>query len=1483
MITLGCIYCASSRLTPAYQRADGNEIVACQDCGLLFIRDIPDDLSALYGAEYFHKHDTATGQGYSDYASIAPISFRWQLALLRLWAGKNPLERRKLLDLGCANGLFLRLAASAGFGGTGVEISDAAAASVRDQGFPVIASAFETTEVPPCDVITAWDFIEHVRDLHTVFEKVRLTLRPGGVFLFATPDGGSARAKTHGASWICLNSSFEHITYLTRPFLQNALREVFGCDPILLSFDVGDHWTSIVGMVRVGGLTDEDQRISQLLSGQIPTAEEVRRHGAELGYFLASFLQLPKLSDLLDQADGILPESTNAALRGSLLYLSDYHAEALDLLRKGLADEPYLAAWLAAAEERVFAVREQELSAQLVQQKRSMEDRLARVRGENNHLREVNEQMLQSVTWKLGRKITEPIENIPHSRAVLDGLRQLRERGPMRSLSLARDYVEGVAGSAGIPQRLRDRFTRKNKSPEETPSADSAQTPQPIPLASTGFPTQPAVDAVQTKQTQAVLPEPDAILSTDPGRLRSQCLPLVSVILPVYNQTDLLRDSVLSVLSQSYPRIELVILDDGSREDVPAVLSGLLDLPSVRLFRQANQKLPRALSHAFQYARGELLTWTSADNLMHPHAVARLCEALLRSPDAVLAYADVALIDDSGKPLTDGSYRPMYVDPQRPFVTRLTRSDVPLAAENDNYINACFLYRRSASEALGHIYADRLRGAEDYDFWLRLRTAGRLIHIGNEDPLYFYRVHQRSMSHELLTQELAAHHQRICQLTELDSQRQRYAQKRWDVVIDSGLSPKTRSELQDALGQLPVQVLLQAGGAAKNSDRKTLSLLPPSQEPAHTSDFQQFVHVHPGHFALICRTPDSKDSPRSERRIELPRGHNVHPLAIKARDVQKPGPVLPKAASGRPVFAIHFPFQRLQFTVPQLHTLVSGNPWAYFLLINASSERCEELEHLTAELKNVGIVDERPLGEPYTLYAAIDWLLVPPCEPALGIGEQLDLLALSYAIRKPLIIANGHAQLVAPYQFVASEGESSLSFARSLRPDMMQIEVLHSYLESWTQERCLSTLLRHANTFAQDFAVPFPDTGIVPPPDSAPDPVLPLITSSEPLKAAVLVDTLDVGGLEEVVAFLVRNLHHHGVRPTVTCLSHGGHVADKLQREGHQVLVANGDPQRLHMQLQQLSPQIVNSHYASLPALEAANKLGRPIVETIHNTYVWLDAERWKIEAQRSRFFAKGLAVSALVKRYYHAHNPQLAEDKVVVVGNAIDPDRIIPVEQKIARAALGIPMDVTLFLCLGRYCPQKNQLGMIQGFAELAKTVPEAVLLCMGNTPKEEQAYFDKLEALQKSLPCRDRIRFDSYHPDVSTVLSAADVLLMDSFFEGWSLAATEALLTGTPLIHSLCGSAEELCGANSERGFVIPNPGGDIMKLELGPLLEIANRPDQPNIAALHSAMAKAVQKRDEWRRERAAISTYARRMFHPTAILTRYAQTFFSFTRN
>ncbi len=1516
MIAHACIHCGSDRLQPAYQRADGRSIVRCEECGLLFISDIPDDLAALYGADYFHKTGADAGNGYESYDDLAPIAFRWQLALTRLF-GSNPAGARvSLLDIGCATGHFLKMAGAAGFDCTGVEISESAAQSVRAQGFPVLVSAFEQSRPKKCDMITGWDFIEHVVDLRKTFQKVKATLRPGGVFLFATPDGGSSRAQEHGKDWICLNSSFEHITYLTRLFLDRALREVFGCEPLLLRFDVGQSWTSIIGVVRIGGLTDQDRRIGALLSAQeTPSSdEEVVRLGAELGWFYATFLQLPSLTKLLDRSEGLLPASLWSALQGALLYQSQQYAEAIPLLSRGLSTEPLCGAWLASAHAITSALREQQHQVQLDQQQRSAEQRCSQLEQTADQLWQSNQRLLDSMTWKIGRTITEPIEKVPHSRALLQGLQQVRERGSVETLRAAQRYVERVTKAQHPVQRTASKLTSASLAAAEriteyvtehvVPTGRTAPVHRFLPAflkdklahataqhseqnrqkSSSQTADHTNVRSPLRKPSEPSTASPSQShrfdLLCDPSLLRHQGLPLVSVILPVYNQTDLLRSSVLSVLSQSYPNLELIIVDDGSKEDVVAALGELLDLPSVRLFRQVNQKLPRALSNAFQLARGELLTWTSADNLMHPHAIARLAEVLLSHPEAVLTYADVQVIDDAGNALVDKSYREQNVDPLAPEVIRLYRSDVPLAAERDNYINACFLYRRSASASLGHVYTDSLRGAEDYDFWLRLRRCGRLLHIGNSDPLYFYRVHQRSMSHDLLTQERNAHFTRVNLLLQLEAQRVLFGRKRWDVVLDQSLPLRVRSQLTESLQLLPVTILSRG-----DSSQKRILLLGQDAQPPSTTSWQVAARVLPDSFELLCRPPNASQAdeslpPSEERVIVLPRGFTPPEVLWKARDIQPSARLLPEETRHRPVFAIALPLTRIGSGITQLRRVISANPWAFFLFVSeASSADRTQLE----DLQNAAFVAPHLLDAQYQVYGSVQWLLIPPCEQPLSLGEYLSQLAHAFATQHPLVLCEGVPQIAAPYQLCLGDDPSlSLAFAQRLARNMMQTEVLNSYLESWQPERCLASLLAHANTFAQDYAVAQPQTGIAPPPYAPPQPVSGLLhVHREPRKTVMLVDSLDVGGLEEVVAFLVRNLPSHGIKASVACLSRGGFVADKLQREGYQVVTADGSAHKLTELLRQLGPDVVNSHYASLPALEAAALLNKPMVETIHNTYVWLSQEQWKVEAQRSRLFAKGLAVSSLVKRYYHAHNRELPEDRVMVVGNAIDPDRIAPLDLTSARSALGLSDDATVFLCLGRYCSQKNQLGIVHAFAQVAARDPSAFLLCMGNAPKEEQAYVQQLQSLVASLPCRDRIRLDGYHPNVSTVLSAADAMVMDSFFEGWSLAATEALLSGTPLIHSLCGSAEELCGASEERGLVIPNPGGDIMKLQLDDLVRIAHHADQPNHPQLIDAMLRVIHERDRLRTERTAIRAYARRVFHPTAILSRYASTFRSLT--
>ena len=99
MQPLTCIYCGSSNFSHAYQRADGRAIVGCQDCGLLFISDIPDNIAELYGTDYFHKTESASGNGYSNYDGLDPIAFRWQLALSRLFSGHTADCAKTILDL----------------------------------------------------------------------------------------------------------------------------------------------------------------------------------------------------------------------------------------------------------------------------------------------------------------------------------------------------------------------------------------------------------------------------------------------------------------------------------------------------------------------------------------------------------------------------------------------------------------------------------------------------------------------------------------------------------------------------------------------------------------------------------------------------------------------------------------------------------------------------------------------------------------------------------------------------------------------------------------------------------------------------------------------------------------------------------------------------------------------------------------------------------------------------------------------------------------------------------------------------------------------------------------------------------------------------------------------------------------------------------------------------------------------------------------
>ncbi|OHC99500.1 MAG: hypothetical protein A2885_22985 [Sphingopyxis sp. RIFCSPHIGHO2_01_FULL_65_24] len=203
--------------------------------------------------------------------------------------------------------------------------------------------------------------------------------------------------------------------------------------------------------------------------------------------------------------------------------------------------------------------------------------------------------------------------------------------------------------------------------------------------------------------------------------------PRVSVVMPVHNGARWLDEAIDSVLAQGFLDFELILVDDASRDESPAIMAAAAARdPRVRHFRlDTNVGLPAALNHGFAQARGELHSWTSDDNLLRPQMLDRLVATLDAHPDAGVAYADFSLIDDAGNDLGRSRVGP---------VERLLHG---------NNIGAAFMYRRGVTDALGG-YDVGLFGVEDYDFWLR--AARRFAFVELHEDLYIYRKHGGSLT-----------------------------------------------------------------------------------------------------------------------------------------------------------------------------------------------------------------------------------------------------------------------------------------------------------------------------------------------------------------------------------------------------------------------------------------------------------------------------------------------------------------------------------------------------------------------------------------------------------------------------------------------------------------------------------------------------------------------------------------------------------------
>ena len=204
---------------------------------------------------------------------------------------------------------------------------------------------------------------------------------------------------------------------------------------------------------------------------------------------------------------------------------------------------------------------------------------------------------------------------------------------------------------------------------------------------------------------------------------------LISIVLPVYNGEKYLRDSIDSIINQTYKEWELLILDDCSTDSTACIAKEYAKQDSrIKYIRnETNLRLPNNLNKGFSLAKGDYLTWTSDDNKFKPMALETMMNTLIVHDDKDLVYASYQIIDENDREL------------------QIISADFKGREHilGSNVVGACFMYTRKAYDIVGD-YDPNLMLVEDFDYWQRMFLEVDAIAIA--DVLYEYRWHSESLT-----------------------------------------------------------------------------------------------------------------------------------------------------------------------------------------------------------------------------------------------------------------------------------------------------------------------------------------------------------------------------------------------------------------------------------------------------------------------------------------------------------------------------------------------------------------------------------------------------------------------------------------------------------------------------------------------------------------------------------------------------------------
>jgi glycosyltransferase involved in cell wall biosynthesis len=210
-------------------------------------------------------------------------------------------------------------------------------------------------------------------------------------------------------------------------------------------------------------------------------------------------------------------------------------------------------------------------------------------------------------------------------------------------------------------------------------------------------------------------------------------MPKVSVIMPAYNSGKYIIDAIESVLHQSYSDYELIIIDDGSKDNTREIIMSYDNRNEMRYYYQENSGISAARNKGIELSTGKYIAFLDADDLWMPDKLSESVKYLENNSAIKMVYSDMFIINSSGE-VTGQWFR---------MKKEYAEGDI-----YENLIKECFIVPTSfvieKAVLLEDLFNVKATGVEDYDLWMRLARKYRYGLI--RDPLVKWRNHDGNYS-----------------------------------------------------------------------------------------------------------------------------------------------------------------------------------------------------------------------------------------------------------------------------------------------------------------------------------------------------------------------------------------------------------------------------------------------------------------------------------------------------------------------------------------------------------------------------------------------------------------------------------------------------------------------------------------------------------------------------------------------------------------